>query len=217
MRLKITLILTLALLNAVPASARFDRRPLTTALTVPTAYTLNEGEVAIGIGPVSYGLTQNIEVGTNLLLLFLGVNAYGKLSLVEPAPGRMGYAVGGGFFNIDIGDIASVTGIPVFASATRIIDGLNKLHFNAQVAYLSEDVSDEATGSVSGTSVTAAIESQRTDMAILVGEAGYDLSFRSPILGGGVIFGWESFRLRLGATLLPDVFPVIGLWWRFFP
>jgi len=41
-------------------------------------------------------------------------------------------------------------------------------------------------------------------------------------VGGGVLFGWDTFRIKLGVKYYnPEgeaknfTFPVIGLWWRF--
>lgn len=217
MKIKKTFVLSVVflVLGTAIGYSNFEGRPLTGVLQLNTAHTLNQGEVLVGLGPVSYGFTDTFEAGTNLLLLFLGVNAYGKLNLVGPSADSMGYSVGAGFFRIDFGDIGGVTGIPIFAAATQLLDETNKLHYNIQFTYFSADIGDESTGSVSGTSFSAGWESQLNNRTIAMAEAGYDFSFNSLRLGGGVLFGGDSFRLKLGAMLLPDVFPVLGLWWRF--
>ncbi len=56
----------------------------------------------------------------------------------------------------------------------------------------------------------------------LLAEAGYDASFKSFQLASAVLFGWDTFRLKLGVSYFrPEEYrpgvtlPVIGLWWRF--
>ncbi len=52
-------------------------------------------------------------------------------------------------------------------------------------------------------------------------DIGYDATFEGLRLGGGVLFGWTKFRLKLGVAYFNPAgsgdftLPQIGLWWRF--
>jgi hypothetical protein len=56
----------------------------------------------------------------------------------------------------------------------------------------------------------------------LLAEYGYDFTFKGMRYGGGVLFGWENFRLKMGVSYFGPAnsrngytWPIIGLWWRF--
>ncbi len=62
MKLFYIVVFALAIL-AMPLSAQqegFAGRPITTNLGMPTGNTLHAGEFTIGIGPVEYGVTENV-------------------------------------------------------------------------------------------------------------------------------------------------------------
>ncbi len=46
----------------------FDGRPITDNAFTKTGYTLYKGEFAIGITPMDFGISDRVQLGTNLLL-----------------------------------------------------------------------------------------------------------------------------------------------------
>ena len=50
------------------AQPGFADRPITNNAFAPTGYSLHRGEFTVGIGPVAFGVTENVQVGTNVLL-----------------------------------------------------------------------------------------------------------------------------------------------------
>ncbi len=99
------------------------------------------------------------------------------------------------------------------------------MHLQAQYSYFSgeSDIEDaEAKSTSAGTSVSAGLEYSFSQKTKFLAEGGYDVTFEGFRLGGGVLFGWEKFRLKLGVGYYnPEgvnegfTLPVIGLWWRF--
>ncbi len=195
--------------------ASFENRPLTEGLSAPTAHTLNQGEFTVGLGPVNYGLTDNAQVGTNIFMMFLGPNFNGKFTVIEPTETNIGLAVGGGYYKVDFGDLGGITGIPLFTSATKILSPGTKFHVTGQYTDFSADVGDEITGNLTGSSVTGGFETNMGDRANFLAEATYSMTYEELFAGAGLLFGWDTFRLKLGAQLTPRTWPVIGLWWRF--
>jgi len=98
------------------------------------------------------------------------------------------------------------------------------MHFSANYSYFDSDFSVddvEAEAATSGTSVAVGIEHGLSNKTKFVGDVGYDLDFEGLRVGGGVLWGWEVFRLKLGLQYFSPkgvgglVLPYIGLWWRF--
>jgi hypothetical protein len=67
--------------------------------------------------------------------------------------------------------------------------------------------------------VFAGIEHSYSHRTKFVADIEYDTTFEGARFGGGVLFGWDKFRLKLGLSYFTAgngfVFPLIGLWWRF--
>ncbi|MCU0612986.1 MAG: hypothetical protein MUE60_14515 [Candidatus Eisenbacteria bacterium] len=218
---------------SVPAWAEngFEGRPITNNLFVPTGYTLHRGEFAIGIGPVAFGISENLQLETNILLwLFQVYNAGAKISLVKNDDNA--FAVGAGVARLDL-DLADgddddgsieFTAVSPFASLSHRISPSTLLHAGARYSYFSSeednDIEDvDATATAEGTSVFGGIEYSMSNRTKFVADGGYDIDFEGTRFGGGVIFGWTTFRLKLGVSYFTAgdgfVFPNIGLWWRF--
>ena len=90
------LIVLIAALPFVQADAEdgFRGRPLINNLWSPTGHTLHRAEFSLGLGNVAFGITENIQVGTNVLLyLFQITNADIKINFYESHK----VAVAGGF------------------------------------------------------------------------------------------------------------------------
>ena len=49
------------------AEGNFKGKPITNNIDMPTGNTLNEGEFTVGIGPIGYGVTDKVQVGTGVI------------------------------------------------------------------------------------------------------------------------------------------------------
>ena len=204
----------------------FAGRPITNNLSIPTGNTLNAGEFSIGIGPVEYGLSDNVQIGTNLLLfIFQYYNADLKVSFMDTERQAFSAGLGVGYFNLSVfgGDV-SFTSFSPYLAYTTAIGPKTRMHFTGNYSYFEgeSDIEDaEAEAATSGTSLAAGVEHSLSNKTKFVGDVGYDLTFEGLRFGGGVLWGWEVFRLKLGLQYFAPsgvdglVFPYVGLWWRF--
>jgi len=223
----------LALLLITSASAQektgFAGRPITGNLFGPTGNTLHQNEFTIGIGPVEYGITENLQIGTNLLLFILQYyNAEVKYSFINTEKQALAAGIGVGHFSLNAftnnDDDLTFTTISPFVAYSMPIGPVTRMHLSANYTNFSStaNIDDaEASASVSGTSLTAGVEHSISNKTKFVGDLGYDLDFEGIRVGGGVLWGWDSFRLKLGLQYFAPkdvgglVLPYIGLWWRF--
>lgn len=227
-------IATALLLSVLTPSALavegFEGRPPTNNLWMPTGYTLNKGEFSVGLGSIGFGITDRVQVGTNVLLfLFQYRNANAKVNLIELPGLALAAGIGLGHLSLNLSDDpdseVSFTSLSPYLALSREVGANTSLHLTGHYSYFSGDADieeTEAEWSSSGTSVSGGLEysfSRRTKFLL---ETGYDFTFEGYRLGGGVLFGWEKFRLKLGVGYYhPEgsgagfTFPVIGLWWRF--
>ncbi|MCB2205215.1 porin family protein [bacterium] len=224
----IVFLLVFAATSAYSQQEGFAGRPITNNLSMPTGNTLHAGEFSIGIGPVEYGISENVQLGTNLLLfLFQVYNADVKVSFVDTEREAFAAGLGVQYFNLNLlsGDNdVSLTSLSPYIVYTMPVGQKTRLHLGANYSYFEADVGVdevEATASTSGTSVSAGVEHSLSQKTKFVGEAGYDIDFEGLRVGGGVMWGWEVFRLKLGLLYFSPkgigglVLPYVGLWWRF--
>jgi hypothetical protein len=206
----------------------FAGRPITSNLFAPTGNTLHAGEFTVGIGPVEYGITENLQIGTNLLLfIFQYYNADVKYSFIDTETRAFAAGLGVGHFNLNfrgIGGDASFTTLSPYIAYSMPVGPSTRLHLSANYTNFSSDVSIddvEASATSAGTSVSGGIEHSLSNKTKFVGDLAYDLDFEGIRVGGGVLWGWETFRLKLGLQYFTPknigglVLPYIGLWWRF--
>ena len=211
------------------AELGFRGRPITNNLMMPTGYTLHQNEFIVGIGSIGYGITDNIQVGTNILLfLFQVYNVNLKASLIKSE--KMAFAAGIELakFNLDVfsddEDDADFTTISPFVVFSTKMGEKTTLHIAGQYTSWSGDYeTDEVdvSATTSGTRVYGGVDHNLSVKTKFLAEAGYDIEFEGFFAGGGVLFGWEKFRLKLGVTYYsPEgsdgfTLPNIGIWWRF--
>jgi hypothetical protein len=122
-------------------------------------------------------------------------------------------------------DDVSFDAIAPFASISAVIDPRLSLHLSGRYSHFDShaDIDDyEAEYTTSGTMFMAGLEYSMSNRTKFITDVGYDFSFDGYRFGGGVLFGWEKFRLKLGVNYYnPEsasggyTMPVIGLWWRF--
>jgi hypothetical protein len=220
-------IVLIGMLSSAFAEVGFRGRPITNNLSMPTGYTLNQNEFVVGIGPIGFGITDNIQVGTNILLyLFQVYNGNIKVSFIK----TKSMALAGGLsiyhfsWGVGTGDIGFTSLSPYLVISQRI--GPNTLlHIGGQYSHFSAnaDIDDvKADATVAGTRFYAGVEHSLSRKTKFLAEGGYDIDFKGFMFGGAVLFGWEKFRLKLGLSYYaPEAadngftLPAIGLWWRF--
>ncbi len=167
-------------------------------------------------------------MGTNLLLFILQYyNADLKVSLINTEKQALAVGLGVGYFNLGFGFLGDVsfTSLSPYVVYTTPMGAKTRLHLSANYTNFSGsssiDDAGELNASVSGTSVAAGLEHSVSNKTKFVGDVGYDLEFDGVRVGGGVLWGWESFRLKLGLQYFAPkdydayILPYVGLWWRF--
>jgi hypothetical protein len=205
----------------------FEGRPLINNLSNPTGNTLHQKEFAIGLGSIGFGITDNVQVGTNILLFALQVyNADLKVNFVKTPATAVAAGFGVDRFEWDVDDEgARFTSLSPFLAVTRKVHETTNLHLGGKYSYFDsevevEDVEVEALSS--GSTLFTGLEYSLSNRTKFLAEADYDMTFDGFRVGGGVLFGWDTFRIKLGVKYYnPEgdtknfTFPVIGLWWRF--
>lgn len=204
----------------------FEGRPITNNISMPTGYTVNKGEFLVGLGPIGFGISDRIQVGTNILLFFLqDYNASLKVSLIKSDLKALAAGVKLHRFDLEVSNTdAGFTSISPFVTFSTKLSRDTALHLGGQYSYFSgeEDIEDAvASITSSGTSMYMGIEHSFSNRTKFLAETGYDFTFNGFRAGGAVLFGWEKFRLKLGVNYFnPEntdgyIWPVIGLYWRF--
>lgn len=228
-KLLLALVITLLATN-VSAEDGFEGRPVTNNLWSPTAFTLHQSEFSVGLGPIAFGITDRIQVGTNILLYLLQVsNVNGKAQIYSSD--KLSFAAGIEYMHFDLSplvggdDDVSFNSIAPFAAISGAINPKLTFHLSGRYSHFDShaDIDDyEAEYSTSGTMLMTGLEYSLSNRTKFMGDVGYDFSFDGYRLGGGVLLGWEKFRLKLGVNYYnPEsasggyTVPVIGLWWRF--
>lgn len=221
-------VMMLLVLACGPAAADdgFAGRPITTNAFAPTGYTLHRGEFAVGLGPISFGFAENLQVGTNLLLwAFQYYNADVKVAITKTDDQAFGVGIKLGMLSLDVGNSeVDFTAISPYAALSHRLGPNTMGHVGAQYARFEAegdtDIDDaDASAVASGTSFFAGIEQTYSNRTKFVADVGYDATFEGMRVGGAVLFGWRRFRVKLGISYYDAgdgfTFPLVGLWWRF--
>lgn len=211
------------------AEEGFEGRPILNNVSMKTGYTLNKGEFTIGLGSIGFGITDNVQVGTNILkYMFQVYNGNLKVSLFKSDSMSLAAGMSLDQFNLNLledenSDVSFTSFSPYVSISPRLSRNL-RLHITGQYSFFSGDINVEDTevlGSISGTSFFGGLEYSFSNKTKFMTETGYDTTFDTFRVGGSVLFGWSKFRLKLGVNYFDPkftgsfVFPVIGLWWRF--
>jgi hypothetical protein len=225
------LAMVMAVLVAGSAAAQegFAGRPITTNAFGQTGYTLHKNEFAVGLGPVAFGIHENVQLETNLILwAFQIYNIDAKASVIEND--NRALAVGVGAYRLDLtvsdsNDEVVFTALIPYASFSGRLGANTMGHVGGQYAHFSasnkhDDIKDtEGIGALSGTSFFAGIEHSLSDRTKVLLDGGYDATFEGARVSGAFLWGWTRFRLKMGVSYFAVgdgfVFPLVGLWWRF--
>ncbi len=208
-----------------------EKHRLTHLALMPTAYTLEKGELAIGIGPVEYGLLDNFELAANLLGLVFGTLSFGAKANVYNSR-RIAFALGAAYSHstveVSTGSGTDEESFDVLSGSGTASFALGKntyLHAGYSLGYLLSSVDiDSIEGGIGnltfsgGGSVGLEFDLSKTNIlgVHLLGDPVTEL------FGVGAIYQYSGkvFNIGLGAygigfagTVLP--FPYIILHWRF--
>ncbi len=219
-------VMTAACFAQEEESVGFEGRPIINNLWMPTGHTLNKGEFIVGIGPIGFGISDKVQVGTNLLLYIVQYyNANIKISLAETSTTAVAAGVDFGHFNLDVFDSeTSFTSYSPYLVLTNYLGPSTNLHVGGRYSKFEADVEiedAEVEAITSGTSLSGGIEYSLSHKTKFLGEVGYDLTFEGMRIGGGVLFGWQKLRIKLGVQYFNPqgsdglTWPVLGIWWRF--
>lgn len=222
----------LLIVTFLQAADGFKGRPITTNVWMPTGYTLHDCEFMIGFGSIAYGITEEAQLETNVLLDLLTLfNAGIKVNVLNDENGSL--AVGAQYlhFNVNTFNLYNYSDdnkfiidlISPYIGFTSILDEDWKVHIGGNYSYLMSDISIdsiEVSGFFSGTSVSAGLEYSLSNKTKFLGDFSYDLTFKSIKPGGAVLWGWKTFRLKIGGGVIIHkssltFVPVIDMWWRF--
>lgn len=225
---KVIITATLLACLAFGASAEngFEGRPITTNIPMPTGFTLNRGEFLVGIGNIGFGISDRVQVGTNVLLYLLqDYNASLKISFIKTENKALALGFKVHRFDLEVyGAESGFTSFSPFAVFSTRVSRETFLHIGGQYSHFSgdEDIEDAAaTATSTGTSLSLGIEHCFSNRTKFLAETGYDATFEGFRFGGAVLWGWKSFRLKLGGKYFKPkgtggfISPVISLWWRF--
>jgi len=204
----------------------FEDRAVITNIMNPTGYTLNKGEFLVGLGNIGFGITDKIQVGTNVLLYLLqDYNANLKISFIKTEKEAFAIGLKVHSFDLEVDEEESgFTSFSPYATFSTKVSQDTFLHIGGQYSYFSgpEEIEDAmAIATSRGTSAYLGIEHCYSHKTKFLAETGYDFTFEGIRLGGAVLWGWKNFRLKLGVNYFKPkdtdgfIFPVISLWWRF--
>jgi len=226
-----TILLTVIVAGTCLGYEGFDGRAITDNAFTKTGYTLNKGEFAIGIGPMDFGITDRVQLGTNLLLWVVQYyNADLKVAVTETEQGALSLGVNFGSLNLDKYDdgdgneeeVDFFQVSPYIAGSVRV-DENTLWHIGGRYSHFEADTVDvddvQVTSTASGTNIHTGIEHSYSNRTKFLADIAYDTTFEGVRVGGAVLFGWDNFRLKLGLSYFTAedgyAFPIVGLWWRF--
>jgi len=204
----------------------FKGRPIEDIVVMPTGYTLGKGEFTLGLGSIGYGLSDQFQLGTNVLLfLFQDYNVNAKFSFFKTENNALALGLSLHHFDLPVFDAdEQFTAFSPYISYSSRIGEKTMLHIGGQYSHYSGDFDiGDAKASITsaGSSASLGVEYDLGKNSKAMAETGYDLTFKGFRVGGALLFGWTSFRLKLGVNYFAPngdnnyIMPVIGLWWRF--
>lgn len=211
-------VLILLFILPIFAEVGFKGRPITNVIMMQSGYTLNKGEFIYGIGLIEYGLSDRWQIGTDILLTFMGkyYNVMGKMTISQSENMAFAAALG---LNYD-GDSQRFIVTPL-VSYSRTISPDVGLHFAGQFR-IAQDKNLEMEEGIPDFMAyfSTAVDYNVSTITKLLTETGYDFVNKGYYVSGGVLFGWEDLRVKLGIGYYhPEPYYMgtlpYGLWFRF--
>jgi hypothetical protein len=229
MKIKFSFFLLLILISSTGVAAEgFQNRPIINSIWAPTGHTLNQREFIVGLGSLTFGLNDNFQVGTNVILFLLQTyNINVKINWAETE--KTALAAGFDYRRVNLShliddDEYDNDAISPYIAFSSKVGKQTILHVTAKYRHFVgvENINQyKPSETVSGSEVFAGLEYAFSCHTRFLIDSGYDMTFDGIKLGGAVLFGWEKFRLKMGVSYYNPknetyfTMPVIGLWWRF--
>ena len=216
------------LLQRTDSKRGFKDRNILNVMGMPTAYALKKNEFIIGSGSVYYGISDHLQVGTNLLLFLLqDRNVQIKTNLYKTS--KYAFATGLRFDHFALKTFGSDTNYsflsPYGAFSLSTSEKL-KLHLSGQhsMGWNSKDAdinNAEADWFAQGSSASVGMEISVSHRTKFVSEFAYDFTYEGTRAGGAILWGWEKLRLKVGLnsysyeSIDGIILPSFNIWWRF--
>ena len=206
----------------------FKNRNILNVMKMPTAFALKKNEFIIGLGSVYYGISDHLQVGTNLFLFLLqDRNVQIKVNLYNTS--KYAFSTGLRFDDFQLltfDNETNYSSLAPYGAFSISMSETVKLHFSGQrsMVWTSENVDiDDATATwfVQGSNTACGIELSASHLTKFVGEIARDFTYERIRTGGAIIWGWEKLRLKIGLNsyLYKDgskpIIPSFNIWWRF--
>ncbi|MCD4817498.1 MAG: hypothetical protein K8S23_02255 [Candidatus Cloacimonetes bacterium] len=227
------------IINEVYKKKGFAERKILNVMSSPTAYTLKKNEFIIGVGSIYYGVLDNVQIGTNLLyFLIKDRNMNLKFNFYNSSKVSIGSAIyldsfssevnkydddDDGYYEEKDENFTSVApslaiSFPINQKVSWHISG----QYNAILSGNNEDFENVMAGVFSkGSRNAIGFEYSASNRTKIVTEAIYDYTLEGFRAGGAFVWGWNSFRLKLGLISFKYrntesyYYPHINFWWRF--
>lgn len=216
------------ILQRIDSRRGFKDRNILNIMSMPTAFALKKNEFIIGLGSVYYGISDHLQVGTNLLLFLLqDRNVQIKTNFYTTS--KYAFATGLSFdhfalkmFENDVNySFLSPYGTFSLSTSEKV-----KLHFSGQYSmYWNSEEADikyaEPNWFAQGSNTSIGMEISVSHRTKFVGEFAYDFTYEGTRVGGAILWGWEKLRLKVGLnsysyeSVNNIIVPSFNIWWRF--
>jgi hypothetical protein len=206
-----------------PACGDFEGRPLVENAFTPTGYTFNGGEVSLGVGPLGVGLHDHVHMETNLFLWALQVyNGQLKVALLKRDGGALALGIAARHAaHLNEDDDTTSRWVRPYLSVSCRIGARTLLHGGAHLVFSDSGNASERAQPVERIErgLFGGIQFGPSTRTKLLADIGHDPNLGGVRVGGAALFGWETFRLKLGLSYLVGeeelMVPIIGVRWRF--
>ena len=216
------------ILQRIDSRRGFKDRNILNVMGMPTAYALKKNEFIIGLGSVYYGISDHLQVGTNLLLFLLqDRNVQIKTNLYTTS--KYAFATGLSFDHFALkmfeNDVNYSFLSPYGTLSLSTSEKFN-LHFSGQYSmYWNSEEADikyaEPNWFARGSNTSIGMEISVSHRTKFVGEFAYDFTYEGTRVGGAILWGWEKLRLKVGLNSYSYknvdsiIVPSFNIWWRF--
>lgn len=216
------------ILQRIDSRRGFKDRDILNVMGMPTAFALKKNEFIIGLGSVYYGISDHLQVGTNLLFFLLqDRNVQIKTNFYKTS--KYSVATGLRFDHFALKTFGSDMNYsflsPYGAVSLSTSENVN-LHFSGQYAMYwnseNADIKDaEPIWFVQGSYTAIGMEISASHRTKFVGEFAYDYTYEGTRVGGAILWGWEKLRLKVGLNSYlyendyTIIVPSFNIWWRF--
>jgi hypothetical protein len=216
------------ILQRLDSRRGFKDRDILNVMSMPTAFALKKNEFIIGLGSVFYGISNHLQVGSNLLLFLLqDRNIMIKSNLYNTSKHSFAAGLRYDYFALKTYGInIDYTFLSPYCALSHSMSEKAKLHISGQysMSWNSEDadIEDaEPNWFSQGSNTALGMDINVSNRTKFVGELAYDYTYKGTRAGCAVIWGWEKLRLKFGINSYTYdnngniILPSFNIWWRF--